>query len=215
MHYSLNEIEAQCKRAARGSGLSWGLAEEAGRASRWLASFGLPGPQMLASLLELNDQLLFSDVAPVSLFGDWSAPLGRMSPIIAGAALSDSATRLHSGESITMYNVTQPLLVVPFAGTAAFSLNMTIQVEWDDVRLTTDGHTLSLQGNPDTVTVDHTKMLTSTLGRDITDPISSVYRGEINHDSWTCLSQFAGRTYAPATDESRATGAGAGLDEND
>lgn len=215
MHYSLNEIEALCKRAARGSGLSWGLAEEAARASRWLAAYGLPGPQMLAALLELNDQLLFSDVAPVSLADIWCAPLGRLSPLIAGAAMSDCATRIRSGQSICMRNVTQPLLVVPFARTAALYLNTCVVIEWDDVSMTTDGHRLSMQGNADTLNVEHTDNLTCSTGADLTNKIPSAYRGEIDHEIWTCLSRFANRTYAPSTAQSRAAGAGAGRDGND
>ena len=48
MHASLNEIESLCKKAARGAGLSWGLAEEAGKAARWLSAHGLDGPGVLA-----------------------------------------------------------------------------------------------------------------------------------------------------------------------
>ena len=38
MYMSLNEIDVSVKRAARGVGMSWGLAEEAGKAARWLAA---------------------------------------------------------------------------------------------------------------------------------------------------------------------------------
>ena len=41
--YSLGEIEAQCKKASKGVGLSWGLAEEAGLIARHLSEFDLPG----------------------------------------------------------------------------------------------------------------------------------------------------------------------------
>ena len=34
MSFSLNEIEAMGRRAARGAGLHWGIAEEAGKAVR-------------------------------------------------------------------------------------------------------------------------------------------------------------------------------------
>ena len=40
MSYSLNEFEALALKAARGAGLPWGLAEEAGKAVRILSSFG-------------------------------------------------------------------------------------------------------------------------------------------------------------------------------
>ncbi len=51
MSWSLNEIEGLARKAARGSGLSWGLAEEAGKATRWLCAAGLPGADALAGLL--------------------------------------------------------------------------------------------------------------------------------------------------------------------
>ena len=49
--WSLNEIEALAKKAARGSGCSWGVAEDAGRAVRWLEARGLPGAEALGTLL--------------------------------------------------------------------------------------------------------------------------------------------------------------------
>ena len=48
---SLAEIDAMGRKAARGAGLPWGLAEEAGRAARHLAAWGLPGPEALAALV--------------------------------------------------------------------------------------------------------------------------------------------------------------------
>ena len=215
MSYSLNEIEALCKCAARGSGLSWGLAEEAARATRWLVSDGLPGPEMLAALLELNDRQLVSDVAPESLSDVWFAPLGRMSPIVAGAAMSDSAARISEGESIVMQNLTQPLLVVPFAASVARQRKCRVMIAWDDVGMSTDGYTLSMQGNPRTYTTQHTHTLICSVGAAIINPLPTAFRGHLDTDSWACLSEFAGRTYAPATAQSRASGAGADLDNND
>jgi len=52
---SLNEIEAQLRKAARGAGLSWGLAEEAGKAGRWLAMHGIDALPAFAALYEQND----------------------------------------------------------------------------------------------------------------------------------------------------------------
>lgn len=215
MLYSLNEIEALCKRAARGSGLSWGLSEDAARASRWLASFALPGPRMLAELLELNDRLPIGDVAPASLSNEWQAPLGRMSPVIAGASMSDCAARIRSGETIVMHNVTQPLLVLPFAGLAASSMNTAFQISWDDIQFSTDGNKLSMQGNSALVTASHTHQLICTSASTVTDSMPSSSRAAIDPDSLARLSLLASRTYAPATEQSRASGAGAGLDGND
>ena len=49
---SLNEIDACTKKAARGAGMSWGLAEEAGKAVRWLARYNLPNIELIVPLLE-------------------------------------------------------------------------------------------------------------------------------------------------------------------
>ena len=40
---SLSEIETTSKRASRGVGFSWGIAEEVGKCIRLLELFGLPG----------------------------------------------------------------------------------------------------------------------------------------------------------------------------
>ena len=49
---SLNQIEQTTRKAARGAGLAWGLADETGRAVRWLHAHGLPGVAALADWLE-------------------------------------------------------------------------------------------------------------------------------------------------------------------
>ena len=51
MIVSLNEIESLALKAARGAGMSWGLAEEAAVAASWLAARSLPWAETLADLL--------------------------------------------------------------------------------------------------------------------------------------------------------------------
>jgi hypothetical protein len=48
---SLNEVETIAAKAARGAGLSWGGAEEIGRAARAMARAGLPWDVQLLDLL--------------------------------------------------------------------------------------------------------------------------------------------------------------------
>ena len=40
MSYSLNEFQALARKAAGGSGVAWGIAEEAGMAARYLCEHG-------------------------------------------------------------------------------------------------------------------------------------------------------------------------------
>lgn len=101
-----------------------------------------------ATFLNMNDRIPSIDVSPVSLRAEiWHAPARRMSPLIAGAALSDCAVRLLERGRITMENVNFPLLAVPFMGGAALRLGRPVAAEWDGVRLATDGKRLCVQGD--------------------------------------------------------------------
>lgn len=51
MRPSLGEVQAVATRAARGAGLAWGLAEEAGWAARWGWTHGLDSLSALAEVL--------------------------------------------------------------------------------------------------------------------------------------------------------------------
>ncbi|MFS4583511.1 DUF3726 domain-containing protein [Phaeobacter sp. C3_T13_0] len=216
MSHSLNEIEAMSKRAARGAGLSWGLAEEAAKGTRWLSSFGFPGTEMLANLLDMNDRIPSIDVSPVSLRAEiWHAPARRMSPLIAGAALSDCAVRLLERGTITMENVSIPLLAVPFMGGAALRLGRPVAAEWDGARVATDGKRLCVQGSSDVLRTRQTERMVFSAPADMTGQLEPVMRANVSEESWEQLGKFAHRTFAPATEESRLRGAGAGLSDND
>jgi hypothetical protein len=216
MSHSLNEIEAMSKRAGRGAGLSWGLAEEAAKGTRWLSAFGFPGTELLADLLELNDRIPPIDVSPVSLSAEvWHAPARRMSPLIAGASLSDCAVRLLDRGTITMENVSLPLLAVPFMGGAALRLGVPVAVEWVGARLATDGKQLCVQASPEALEARQAQKLVFSAPADMSGRREPVLRADVSEESWDRLAAFAHRTFAPATEESRLRGAGAGLSDND
>ena len=211
MTYSLNEIEALAKKAARGGGYDWGVAEEAGKAVRWLASHGLPGAELLAAHLSLEAH----DGPPQSLEGDWSSATGALCPLTAGITLNDCADRLRAGHGQVMHKVTQPLLLVPFAAWAALHINAPLTVTWDGARATTNGFALRIDGPEDDVTAAQTQSLTCTLADNQDRLKTPSMRGTLPDETWRALNTFAKRTYAPATNASRILGAGAGVSDND
>ena len=153
--WSLIEVEALSKKAAKGAGYSWGQAEDAARAVRWLEARGLEGAAALAAVLEQKDAGL-ADTA---------------CPILRGISVSDGmspASEL-AGDS----EIVSPILLLPFADWAGESLDLGVEVGPEEVRSHTSGDTMK------------------------------------------ALGAFAHRTYAPATEESRVQGAGAGLTDND
>lgn len=217
MSYSLNEIEALAKRATRGAGLPWGLAEEAAMATRWLASFDLPGPELLASLLKQDDSVAFANVTPISLDGQWSGASGRLSPLICGAALSDVAGRLKDAECIMMENVSHPLLLLPFAAGAARQIGSAVSLEWGDVLVASDGKVASITGSQEAL--NRCEVAHVVVRANASTSLSGAYkprlRGLLSDDCLNRLQGFAMRAFAPITDRSRDLGAGSELSDND
>jgi len=214
--FSLNEIEAMGKRAARGAGLPWGLAEEAGKATRWLASNDLPGPVLLLKTLVQNDARPTSEGAPVSVDGVWRAPAGMLCPLVTGAALCDRASEMAGGHAIILGPTLQPLLLAPYLAMAAKTSQATFALNWDGFESIVDSdniswaddQTIPAEDNGQTVRCSRTNRMNSRSRA----PVSAL---AVETDVWDGLNRFALRTFAPATEESRIAGAGAGLADND
>ncbi|WP_371225943.1 DUF3726 domain-containing protein [Roseovarius sp. 2305UL8-3] len=216
MTWSLNETEALARKAARGAGLSWGLAEEAGKATRWLCSAGLPGPAALAGLLMQNDGAEYARLCPIMTDRTWQAEEGALCPLIAGAALCDRADALAAGNGVTLRNVAYPLLLIPFVAAASEVSKTTLTLRWDDVESIHQGEDVWLSAA--------SEILAAPLAEDIHvergvapqgPPIQRFYRGAMEPQIADILGAFAHRTYAPDTPESRMAGAGAGTTDND
>ena len=199
MSWSLGETAALALKAARGAGMSWGLAEETAASVVWLHSRGLPGISALCSYLG-------QAAAPQS-------PEGGC-PIMTGCALFDGMMDVPetSSQPLDLGHVHAPLLLLPFVARLepghywlqAPGLQGTVDIAkgdgWQSHCLRGSGScTVSLGDRPQ---VDPAlEMITRVDGR------------------FTCcvdrLDAYAHRTYAPATGQSRMSGAGAGLTDND
>ena len=212
---SLSETEKLCKLAAKGAGMSWGMADEAAVAARWLATFGLPGPKMLADLLQLNNDLATHQLTPDTSSNTWSAAGDRMCPIITGSALNDAAHTLLSNEVLEFHNLTQPLLLLPFAASSALILGQSIALEWQGARLITDGKTIVIEGLAMDIEAPCMSLVKCSLTSIQSGTLATHSRAIIDSRSRSVLSGFAQTTYAPATQESRMKGAGSGANDND
>ena len=94
--YTLAEIESYLRKAAQAVGLDWGIAEEAGKSARWLAAFGLPGPELMLAQLQQLEGKDYHDFIPDCGDGQWRAKSACLCPIITGAAAILIATDMHS-----------------------------------------------------------------------------------------------------------------------
>ncbi len=210
MTLSLNEIEATAKKAARGAGYPWGLAEEAGKATRWLCSRELDGCAALAALLNRMDGTDIADRSPAPGDAAWSAAGGSLCPLATGAAISDCAHEI-SAREMRLGEIAKPILLAPFAASVAQQVGTTVQVKFPQSEFSTDGERISLNGRPPKVT----PWASVAVGGSVDHPTGRCQRADPNANDWKTLTTFAHRTYAPATEESRIKGAGAGLSDND
>jgi len=210
MPYSLNEIEAMCKRATRGAGLPWGIAEEAGKASRWLASHNLPGPEMLSKLLALHQGTVYQDFTPVFEGTEFRPTSDTLCPLMAGAALIDRISEFPDGQHIEFKSIAYPILLAPYAAFCARKIGLQFELSWAGVRviISPEGH-LKIEGNTALITSPHS---TSVVGRSSstnTDFLpQKISSRDVDTEGWNSLAGFSSRMYAPATEASRKLGAG-------
>ena len=101
MSWSLGETAALALKAARGAGMSWGLAEETAASVVWLHGRGLPGMSALCSYLGSTDTPRTD---------------GPACPIITGCALIDGTMEAPErlSDSCDLGLVQAPLLLLPF-----------------------------------------------------------------------------------------------------
>jgi len=209
MNLSLNEVEGLAKRAARGAGHHWGPAEDAAKATRWLCRQGFDGAAALSAVLRQEFALRFDAHTPRDLGANWRAQ-GQMCPLGAGMLLSDCSEHLGRGP-IVLHDVAVPLFLVPFAGNAARRLQTNVTVVCDELSATTDGEVVDA---PDLWPESATKVIVR-IGGTPEKLRAKQTRALPAPAALAFLNTLAQRTYAPATEESRRLGAGAGLSDND
>jgi len=215
---SLAEIETLGMKAARGAGLSWGMAEEAGMAARWLAAHRLPGPELLLRHLESFDRRAWRAVAPIVGARIWRTDDGAaLCPLAAGAALSDRAGLADGpgARPITLEPVADPGLLLPFAALAARGLGRPLRIAWNGMVAVVAAAGVAFEA-------DERSVMDATAARVVIEPAAppAALRGaeaaprRVPLAVWQGLDRLAFRTYVPASEASRA-GAGAGTTDND
>lgn len=216
MSWSLNEIDSLARKATRGAGYSWGLAEEAGRATRWLCAMGLPGADCLAGVLEQTDGVDYATLCPTALDGPWQANGGTLCPLIAGSSLCDHARALADGMTISLQKTAYPLLLYPHVAAASDMTGAALTLFWGSTKMTRcdgESYLVDLGARPDPTCEAAT--VAPATGTPSGQRVKRAWRGQINGDTARILGALAHRTYAPDTPESRLGGAGAGLTDND
>jgi hypothetical protein len=207
MSWSLRETQTLTIKAARGAGLSWGLAEEAGYAVHWLQAHGAPGVRAFANYLSWRDAAE-AELTAVTVDPELADPNAVRCPITLGATLSDL------GESAPprLGIVRQPILLVPFIAAATPLGSRCLTWKGTEVLISRTGFSC-----PTADQLSEFDQVECQLSKtpNVVPPNNPTLRvPESESLSMTVLGEFAAHTYAPATDQSRA-GAGSSRSDND
>ncbi len=200
--------------------MAWGLAEEAGKAVRWLELRCIASVPMMRHHLETHSGAAFAEIAPDISGETWTAPGGTLCPIAAGAAVSDHLDGAETGARISLGATACPVLLAGIIGRAAEATGRVISVTWADETL------VLCNAGPDTGRIG-SALLMARLAETVTvdfdfSPID-VPQGRppgtgalsVADEDWNALKALAARTYVPESEQSRLSGAGAGLSDND
>ncbi len=241
---SINEAAALARKATKGAGYDWSMADEAAFATAWLCRQGLDGATILAQHLSYAHERDIATLRLRSLHQPWRASESGLCALSAGATLSDLAhdTDTRQGE---LEQLITPALLLPFIAYAMERLHRGgsgsmmrmgraalrytgFEAELRSYSGATWLHRCSLAQGASSMKASQPPICADVRYRieaqmsEQADasatphvaPISRTHRTHITADAWATLNQFAALTYAPATDASRR-GAGAGTTDND
>ncbi len=205
--YSLSEITAHARKAARGAGFAWGYAEEVAQAVRLLAAHQLPGAVVLAAYLaERADTMVFC--GPVRADDLWSAPEPKsaLCPVLSGAMLFDDVAVVQAEQGLVLTQLAYPLLLLPYIALLSQRLGCAFQLNWEAIELVCEqGRLLRIVEETDTAllaarTARFSCRVLAVSGVGVT----AGQRGQaISAAVWQGLNHFAQQTYVPATEASR------------
>ena len=201
---TFSEIETTTKRASKAAGFSWGVAEEIGKSIRSLELFGLPG---IINLNQYLKKIKEKHPTKISKIGkENKANDKELCPIYSGVAFLDRCLELEKLKSLKFYNVSYPLLMLPFISRASEIMSKKILVEFDS-----SGFLLNFDK--------------SIFSKDIEKQAQSIAKvvniefmenkNSFSKQDWKELYKLSEETFVNESDSLKKTGAGAGLTDND
>lgn len=216
---SCNEAASLCMKAARGAGMSWGMAEEAGFAAAWLVSHGVDGPTYLRAHLERADGKDWDDLCPDVTPTTWRNAADKpICPIILGATLCDYADLpqgLRPDVAISLGSVSAPILLVPFLAELSLKKTIAITLSWPDGSIKIQGDTAAFEAALHLLCTPQLDLTVTVNAAQPHEPDATpTANAHTTAATIAALNTFAMRTTVPATEASRA-GAGSTLSDND
>ena len=202
---SFSEIDTTSKRASKAAGFAWGVAEEIGKNMRNLEMFGLPGVKNLNLYLKKIKKT--PSEKPKKIEKKNKPQFKEFCPIYCGTAFLDNCKNLESLKLIKFFNVSYPLLLLPFLSRASDIIGKKISVKYEKNNFLLNFDKTILSNN-----INSNKTISKTK------EISIEFLENNNLFStkeWKELYRLSEETFVEETESLKKKGAGAGLTDND
>ena len=202
---SFSEIDTTSKRASRAAGFAWGIAEEVGKNMRNLEMFGLPGVKSLNLYLQ---KIKKNPTEKLKKIEKENKPRSKeFCPIYCGTSFLDNCKMLESLKLIKFFNVSHPLLLLPFLSRASdiVGKKISVQYEGNNFLLNFDKTIFSKNIKSDYI-ISSTKEITIEFLEN---------NNSFSAQEWKELYKLSEETFVEETDSLKKKGAGAGLTDND
>ena len=202
---SFSEIDTTSKRASKAAGFAWGIAEEIGKNMRNLEMFGLPGIKNLNLYLQ---KIKKNPTEKLQKIEKENKPQSKeFCPIYFGTAFLDNCKKLENLKKIKIFNVSFPLLLLPFLSRASDMVGKKIFVIYEK--------------NNFLLNFDKTIFSNTINGNQIVSKANEISIEFLENNNsfsikdWKELYRLSEETFVEENESLKTKGAGAGLTDND
>ena len=202
---SSSEIITVSKRATKAAGYSWGIAEEVGKNIDVLELIGIAGIENLKSYL--SNIKTKTPIGPNIIEAQNKIDNKSLCPILTGVCLIDDFKNIEILKEINFYNVSFPLLMIPFISRLSFLIGKRVSIEIDDY---------NFKFNLDKYMFSNSE-INSLILENAKNVKIIVFENEdsFSQEVWDELYELSTDTFVEENEKFKNTAAGAGLEDND
>ncbi len=201
---TLSEIDTTSKRATKAAGFSWGIAEEVGKNMRLLELYGLSGIKNLNEYFKNYKKKQYQKVSLISET-NYSQKIPYC-PIILGTNFLDQVSLLENINEIQFKNVAFPLLLLPFVSRASDIIGKRIFMKIDEKEFLLNFNQSIYSNYLKSEILENSKLIKINFIEN---------KNTFKENEWNELYKLSEDTFVEETDSLKASGAGAGLTDND
>ncbi len=201
---TFSEIETTVKRASKAAGFSWGIAEEIGKSIMSLELFGLPGIINLNHYLKKIKKKHPKKITKIEKKNKTDDK--ELCPIYSGVAFLDRCLELEKLKSLKFYNVSYPLLMLPFISRASEIMSKKILVQFDNSSFLLNFDKSIFSKNIEKQAQSQAKVVNIEFMEN---------KNSFSERDWKELYKLSEETFVDESDSLKKTAAGAGLTDND